>query len=270
MDYGARYYDARLSRFLSVDPLADQAPGWTPYHYTFNNPVRLIDPDGRWPITPAGFGLYASKFSRGVLDVTAAIGRGIGGTIEALGNFVQGPHIEAAAKRNGNFEAAAMINKQTQNAAATLAVDAALGYGVGKVFGAASSTLLKSKALPGLSQSETAIANGANRLLNHKSFQDGIEGMRKGVGGEIDINGIKVVFEPDAPMSGMTLFGENGFVVGSEALQSTKELTKTVLHETHRLSTTASKSGVNKGLIKNETMNASNFADRAYDALNNN
>jgi len=47
--YGARYYDSRLSRFISVDPLADQFPGWSPYNYTLNNPINMIDPDGRAP-----------------------------------------------------------------------------------------------------------------------------------------------------------------------------------------------------------------------------
>ena len=47
-NYGARYYDPSLSIWTGVDPLADQAPGWTPYRYGFNNPVRMIDPDGRF------------------------------------------------------------------------------------------------------------------------------------------------------------------------------------------------------------------------------
>jgi uncharacterized protein RhaS with RHS repeats len=34
--------------WLSVDPLADLYVGITPYSYTFNNPVRFIDPDGRY------------------------------------------------------------------------------------------------------------------------------------------------------------------------------------------------------------------------------
>lgn len=35
-------------RFLSVDPLAHQAPGWSTYRYCFDNPIMYIDPTGRF------------------------------------------------------------------------------------------------------------------------------------------------------------------------------------------------------------------------------
>jgi len=47
--YGARYYDPKMSLFISVDPLAEQFQGWSPYNYTMNNPINLIDPTGMAP-----------------------------------------------------------------------------------------------------------------------------------------------------------------------------------------------------------------------------
>jgi len=47
--YSARYYDPRMARFLSVDPLAGEMPEWSSYTYTFNNPLRYIDPTGMGP-----------------------------------------------------------------------------------------------------------------------------------------------------------------------------------------------------------------------------
>lgn len=38
--------------WLSVDPLAHEFPSWTPYHYVHNNPVNMIDPDGRAALPP--------------------------------------------------------------------------------------------------------------------------------------------------------------------------------------------------------------------------
>ncbi|MDL2262898.1 RHS repeat-associated core domain-containing protein [Bacteroidales bacterium OttesenSCG-928-I21] len=45
--FGARYYDSGLGIWLSVDPLAHKYPRLSPYVYCANNPVMLVDPDGR-------------------------------------------------------------------------------------------------------------------------------------------------------------------------------------------------------------------------------
>jgi RHS repeat-associated protein len=47
LDFGARIYDSRLGRFLSLDPLQAKYPKLTPYCFVGNSPLIFIDPDGR-------------------------------------------------------------------------------------------------------------------------------------------------------------------------------------------------------------------------------
>ena len=48
-DFSARMYDARLGRFLSVDPLANQMSHMSTYTFALDNPISVIDGDGKWP-----------------------------------------------------------------------------------------------------------------------------------------------------------------------------------------------------------------------------
>jgi RHS repeat-associated protein len=71
--YGARYYDARLSLWMSVDPISNYDPlnsenyldgehnggvrnhyNLNPYIYCYQNPVKLSDPDGKQVIAVHG------------------------------------------------------------------------------------------------------------------------------------------------------------------------------------------------------------------------
>jgi uncharacterized protein RhaS with RHS repeats len=44
--FGARYYDSRIGRWTTPDPLADKYPGWSLYNYCLNNPLKFIDLKG--------------------------------------------------------------------------------------------------------------------------------------------------------------------------------------------------------------------------------
>ena len=45
-DYGFRIYNPALGRFLSVDPLFESYPFFTPYQFSANTPISSIDLDG--------------------------------------------------------------------------------------------------------------------------------------------------------------------------------------------------------------------------------
>lgn len=57
-DYGMRIYDGRIGRFLSVDPLTDYYPYYTPYQFAGNTPLQAIDLDG---LEPAAAGKKAGE-----------------------------------------------------------------------------------------------------------------------------------------------------------------------------------------------------------------
>jgi len=47
LDFGARIYDPRLGRLLTIDPNANQYSYQTPYIYASNNPIYCIDVEGK-------------------------------------------------------------------------------------------------------------------------------------------------------------------------------------------------------------------------------
>ena len=55
LDYlGARYYSSQQGRFTSVDPsrksiISANPQTWNRYSYTYNNPLVLVDDNGKWP-----------------------------------------------------------------------------------------------------------------------------------------------------------------------------------------------------------------------------
>ena len=48
-DYGARFYDPQIGRWTTVDPHAEKYLSISTYTYCYNNPLKLIDLDGKDP-----------------------------------------------------------------------------------------------------------------------------------------------------------------------------------------------------------------------------
>lgn len=50
VDFGARIYDSRLGRMLTQDDKKNLIANLSPYHFALNNPIRVIDENGEFPI----------------------------------------------------------------------------------------------------------------------------------------------------------------------------------------------------------------------------
>jgi len=64
IDFGARMLDPRVGRWFAKDPLGGKLPDLSPYTFVNNDPIRFIDPDGKFlidvhkRITKAAFGRH--------------------------------------------------------------------------------------------------------------------------------------------------------------------------------------------------------------------
>jgi hypothetical protein len=142
---------------------------------------------------------------------------------------------------------------------------AALGIGAEL---AAGGELLAAAAEAGFTVEEAGVIAEAQSILSSAELAQIAEAHAAGEELLLNIGGRIIQYEPGLPASGMTMFGENGFLIGNEAFASEGELARTVLHELYRLATSvAPEAGVNAEVAAQETQAAFGFAQRAYEFL---
>lgn len=49
-DFGARVYNSLTGKWMSVDPLFKKGPQFSPFAFSFNNPILFKEENGKWPL----------------------------------------------------------------------------------------------------------------------------------------------------------------------------------------------------------------------------
>jgi hypothetical protein len=125
----------------------------------------------------------------------------------------------------------------------------------------------KGGVIRGFTPTESGIINEAQGILNSSELAKIQAAHAAGQPVTVNVGGRLIQYEPGLPASGMTMFGENGFLIGREAFTSPAELQQTILHELHRLTTSNSANGVSAALATQETKAAADFAAKALKEL---
>lgn len=97
-EYGFRWHDPQIGRFIQVDPLAEKYFNLNPYNYVANNPIRFIDLKGDSITNPAawgqvGLGLFGVFGSGAYIVYSGGAGAAFGGSVAmgfSFGEFALG------------------------------------------------------------------------------------------------------------------------------------------------------------------------------------
>lgn len=224
----ARWLDPGVKRFIGRDRL----DGRNSYVYAHNAPSSLIDVDGLKPTLPLD--RYPDAYPGGK-------GRPIP-TSEAL---------TWVSIMTGLIGGSLWMQAFRLNPALTVIITGeSAAAGTGYIGPSPICPITQSRSIYNSAQmAEIRIAQTASQAL------------------ETEVNGVTILYQPGLPadVSAMTLFGENGFILGARAFSSEEELAKTLLHESYRLaSSTSAAAGVSSQLASSETEAAFQYAQAFY------
>ncbi|MDQ6482671.1 RHS repeat-associated core domain-containing protein, partial [Dyadobacter sp. LHD-138] len=159
IDLQARFYDPTTGRFMQVDPETEGQLEFSPYHYSFNNPIRFSDPDGRWP-----------ECCKGLVDFATGVGSALNDDIHGGNPIAASPgYVDAynSGRTAGHY--AAIVVGAAEIAGGALGVGAS-GFGAAVSGGAAlPAALAAATASVGAMAQGAAIGmNAIDNLKNNK------------------------------------------------------------------------------------------------------
>ncbi len=233
----ARSMNPQVGRFVTMDPFAGiirDPYSLHKYLYAHASPVNNLDPSGHMTVNEqmATVGIIGAMSGWAIYHFTTAPSERtlLGYTVWSIGG-------------------------------------ALVGTVVGYLMWVPPAVAATTGGIAGFTATEVGIIYEAGTILQSPQMKAIINAYKTGTPITVNIGGRLIQYEPNLPYSGMTMFGENGFILGRYAFSSPTELAKTLLHELYRLSTSASANGVTTSLAAQETRAAWEFAEKAIKVL---
>tara|TARA_R110001592_G_scaffold178589_2_gene419720 strand:- start:568 stop:1635 length:1068 start_codon:yes stop_codon:yes gene_type:complete len=169
-DYGFRIYDSRLGKFLSVDPLSQNFPWWTPYQFAGNTPIQAIDLDGLEILD------YRSQYQLTIVS-------------EPTLNYPDGDYVFKVAQERGRGAHVGTLYTSVQKAAQQSNMNSVMAYWTGNSLNSEIPTKITNEeannSIVGNNSSTGAPARGARGEVYKSNKYDHLNGQNRANGGAV-------------------------------------------------------------------------------------